>query len=139
MSCYVFINIAELGTIRRIATEVARVLQPGGRYAVLDTNPDTTGMQFSTFRSGKPGVHYRTGHQREVRLHLPSDEDLVLHDYHWPTEVYERVLTEAGFRDIDVLRPLRSEALALGVSEANSDRLRAEAHSPPFQIVVARK
>lgn len=137
MCCYVFINVASLDTIRAIAAEVRRVVRPGGRFAVLDTNPDTTGVEFSTFRSGEPGRRYATGEQREVVLTTP-DGELVLLDYHWPKEVYVDVLAGAGFRSVDIVEPLLDDALRRGVVEAPERGWDAERERPPFAVYVAR-
>ncbi|HEX2051530.1 MAG TPA: methyltransferase domain-containing protein [Actinomycetota bacterium] len=137
MCCYVFINVPSLDTIRAIAAEVRRVVRPGGRFAVLDTNPDTTGVQFSTFRSGEPGRRYATGEQREVVLTTPEGE-LVLLDYHWPKEVYVDVLTGAGFRSVETIEPRLDDALRRGVAEAPERSWDAERERPPFAVFVAR-
>lgn len=134
MSCYVFINVAELPLLREIAAEVHRVLRPGGRYAVLDTNPDTTGIRFSTFRSGEPGRTYAPGERRQVLLDQPGGGDpLELIDHHWPRRTYLDVLAEAGFTDLTVEEPLLTEASALPGTAP------AETTHPPFLIVTGVK
>ncbi len=35
--------------------EIYRVLKPDSPFVILDTNPDSTGIEFSTFRNGIPG------------------------------------------------------------------------------------
>jgi ubiquinone/menaquinone biosynthesis C-methylase UbiE len=144
MTCYVFINIAELQVIADIAAEVYRVLRPGGRYVVLDTNPDTTGIQFCTFRSGDPGQAYGPGELRRVLLSRPDGQVLELADHHWPRQTYHDVLTGAGFSSVSVRQPLLGETpdifgarpgsvLAAGLGEL------PEAVHPPFQIVTGVK
>lgn len=134
MSCYVFINIGELPLLHEIAAEVHRVLRPGGRYAVLDTNPDTTGIRFSTFRSGQPGRTYAPGERRQVLLDQPNGGDpLELIDHHWPRQSYLDVLTDAGFTDLSVEEPLLTDPTALPGSAP------AETVHPPFLIVTGVK
>ncbi len=130
MSCYVFINIGDVADLRGIAAEVFRVLLPGGRYTVLDTNPATTGIQFSTFLSGEPGRDYAAGAQRPVILSRPDGTSLTLTDYHWPRQTYLEVFRDAGFHDITCAEPLHA-----GGNEA----LAAEAARPPFLIVTGVK
>jgi ubiquinone/menaquinone biosynthesis C-methylase UbiE len=130
MSCYVFINIGDAAELRGIATEVFRVLLPGGRYAVLDTNPATTGVQFSTFLSGEPGRDYAAGAQRSVILDRPDGTSLMLADFHWPRQTYLDVLRDAGFHDITCAEPLLTEEYR---------DLTAEAVRPPFLIVTGVK
>ncbi|TQM85212.1 methyltransferase family protein [Saccharothrix saharensis] len=142
MCCYVFINIGDLDRIRAIAAEVHRVLRPGGRFAVLDTNPDTTGVRFSTFVSGEPGVRYEAGQPRRVLLHLPGGGVLELRDHHWPRDTYVDVLTEAGFRDVTTTAPLLGDvadsAGAVPGSPLDVDRP-AEADHPPFLVTTGVK
>jgi SAM-dependent methyltransferase len=133
MSCYVFINIGSFGTIRAIAHEVYRVLRPGARYAVLDTNPDTTGVDFATFRSGDPGWRYSRGEPRRVLLRHPDGGNLMLLDYHWPKESYREVLADAGFHSITMHEPV----LANGQNVRGP--WRNEEHRPPFLIIVGEK
>ncbi|SDL27597.1 Methyltransferase domain-containing protein [Lentzea albidocapillata subsp. violacea] len=134
MSCYVFINIGDLQALHDIAGEVHRVLRPGGRYAVLDTNPGTTGVRFSTFRSGEPGRDYATGERRQVLLDQPRGGVLELIDHHWPRQTYLDVLSAAGFRDITVREPLLDPADASSGGPAP-----AEATRSPFLVVTGVK
>ncbi|MFJ2753577.1 class I SAM-dependent methyltransferase [Streptomyces sp. NPDC087297] len=134
MSCYVYINVGEVPVLHEIAAEVHRVLRPGGRYAVLDTNPATTGVRFSTFRSGEPGRTYTPGERRQVHLDQPGGgEPLELIDHHWPRHTYLDVLTEAGFTDLTVDEPLLADPSALPGPNP------AEATRPPFLIVTGVK
>lgn len=137
MACYVCINIGSLERIESIVAEVYRVLRPGGRYAVLDTNPNTTGVQFSTFRSGVPGRHYSVGQQRRVLLRRPDGRVLELVDHHWPAHTYREVLAGAGFRDITLHEPLLDEGDL--TSNLDGPTWGSEATRPPFLIVVGEK
>lgn len=147
MSCYVFINVGDIAELHAIAAEVHRVLRPGARYAVLDTNPDTTGVRFSTFQSGRPGHAYSTGEQRQVLLHRPDGGVLELIDHHWPRQTYLDVLGKAGFRDLTVHEPLLRAGAAFPVdapdtpdlSDAPDAEPPAEATRPPFLIVTGVK
>jgi ubiquinone/menaquinone biosynthesis C-methylase UbiE len=131
MSCYVFINIGSLHQIRAIVTGIYRVLRPGARYAILDTNPDTTGIAFSTFRSGEPGRTYATGEQRRVSLIRPDGDVLELLDFHWPRSTYQDLLRNAGFTGITTYEPLVDDD-----AHAEWDN---ERRHPPFLITVGQK
>lgn len=130
MACYVCINIASLARIKSIVAEVYRVLRPGGRCAVLDTNPNTTGVQFSTFRSGAPGRRYSTGQQRRVLLRRPEGQILELIDYHWPAHTYREVLAGSGFRDITLHEPCTSPYSANASSRPSPVGRRGAARPP---------
>lgn len=138
MSCYVFINVASLDVIYAIAREVCRVLRPGGRYAILDTNPDTTGVEFTTFRSGDPGRRYAQGEQRRVLLRQPDGDELTLLDYHWPKQVYHQVLADAGFRSIDMIEPILAHPFGAD-DPSGGGRWMNEKAQPPFLIAVGQK
>jgi ubiquinone/menaquinone biosynthesis C-methylase UbiE len=138
MSCYVFINIGSLEVIHTIVREVYRVLRPGARYAVLDTNPDTTGVEFATFRSGDPGRRYAQGEQRRVLLRHSDGGELTLLDYHWPKEVYREILADVGFSSIDMHEPVLVNAS--DINEISTERAwRNETGKPPFLITVGEK
>ncbi|GAA2773416.1 class I SAM-dependent methyltransferase [Saccharopolyspora taberi] len=140
ISCYVYINIGDLDVIRAIAAEVHRVLRPGGRYAVLDTNPDTTGVQFSTFRNGEPGLDYAKGQRRQVLLNRPDGEVLELSDYHWPRQTYGEVLADAGFTSVEYSTPVLGDIPGAQVAGTLLDTGRpAEAEAAPFLIVTGVK
>lgn len=144
MSCYLFINIGDVQLIADIAAEVHRVLRPGGRYVVLDTNPDTTGVQFCTFRSGDPDKQYSPGELRRVLLNRPDGEVLELADFHWPRQTYLDVLVGAGFSSVSVRQPLLEETEDIfdarpgSVLTAGSGPY-SEAVHPPFLIVTGVK
>ncbi|NNB94889.1 methyltransferase domain-containing protein [Corallococcus exiguus] len=142
MTCYVFINIGDEKHIRHIIREVYRVLKPGGAYAILDTNPDTTGVQFSTFRNGEPGRQYRHGDPREVLLNVPGQPELVLMDHHWPKAMYRDALAEAGFRHVEVLEPTLSQLAPQELQSLSAKGVtewRNEWKTPPFVIFRALK
>jgi ubiquinone/menaquinone biosynthesis C-methylase UbiE len=134
MSCFVFISIADLEVIRSIVTEVHRVLRPGARYAILDTNPDATGIDFATFRSGEPGRVYAPGEPREVILHT-EESDFTIVDYYWPAETYASLLRQAGFTDIMAYRPRLEE----GHSTTGVTLWRNEEHEAPFLVTVGMR
>lgn len=139
ISCYVFINIADRRRLLEIATEVHRVLRPGGRYVLLDTNPNTTGIPFTTFMSGEPGRSYRAGERRRVLLALPAGGELELADYHWPESVYREVLTAAGFSEVRASAPVLADAERLGLEIPAALTGGPEATSPPFLVVEGEK
>ncbi len=134
MSCFVFVTVGEIEGLHDIAAEVHRVLRPGGRYAVLDTNPRSTGIRFSTFRTGDPGRVYTKGERRRTRLERPGGAaPLDLVDHHWPCQTYLDVLGKAGFTDLDVHEPvLPRHSTLLGSRPAEADH-------PPFLVVSGVK
>jgi ubiquinone/menaquinone biosynthesis C-methylase UbiE len=139
MCCYVFINIGDLDQIRAVAAEVYRVLRAGGRFAVLDTNPDTVGVRFSTFVSGEAGRAYEPGQRRRVLLDLPAGNVLALVDHHWPRQTYLDVLAGAGFRDITTAEPMLGAGSPVPAGSLLDTDRPAEADRPPFLVTTGVK
>lgn len=113
MTCFVFVVLPSREQLRAIAAEVWRVLRPGGRFVILDPHPDQVGVQFSTLRSGEPGVTYQDGDPRLARLLLTNGEWLELSDYFWSARTYHEVLAEVGFTDLRTEAPLLADAHGL--------------------------
>jgi ubiquinone/menaquinone biosynthesis C-methylase UbiE len=136
MSCFVFVVLPSREQLRAVAAEVWRVLRPGGRFVVLDPHPDHVGVQFSTFRSGEPGVTYQEGDPRTARVLLTNGEWLELRDYFWSARTYEEVLTEAGFIDLRAEAPLLADTYGLA-DPADSDGwdYEVEHTRPPLLLI----
>ncbi|MFF0475074.1 class I SAM-dependent methyltransferase [Streptomyces sp. NPDC004284] len=130
MACFVFTTTGDIADLHDIAAEAHRVLRPGGRFAVLDADPRTAGIRFSTFRSGEPGRVYTKGERRRSRRELPGGEaPLETFDHHWPCQTYLDVLGKAGFTDLDVHEPVLTHRSTLLGGDP------AEAGHPPFLVV----
>jgi ubiquinone/menaquinone biosynthesis C-methylase UbiE len=134
MSCFVFINIAEETELAEIAADVRRVLRSGGRYVIMDSNPEATGIRFGSFRTGEPGRRYDAGEQRPVQLYNVDGHTIELTDYHWPTATYERILRDAGFRTVRMCQPTLKQNRDRPAAEPP-----AEAMHPPLLLVTAEK
>jgi ubiquinone/menaquinone biosynthesis C-methylase UbiE len=76
IACYVFINNQSEQRILKIMREIYRTLRPNSHFIILDTNPNTTGVPFSTFQNGEPGKSYSYGEERVEKLNLDSQEKL---------------------------------------------------------------
>jgi ubiquinone/menaquinone biosynthesis C-methylase UbiE len=103
-ACFVFINIESDKQIAEIMREIHRVLRKGAPFLIVDTNPRTTGIEFSSFRNGD-SRRYRYGEKKMEVLHLPNGNDLILYDHYWPAEMYRRLLVQAGFSTVEQLEP----------------------------------
>lgn len=101
--CFVFINNGNKERILAILKEIYRVLKKGGTLIILDSNPDATGMQFSTFRNGDAGKIYHDGDCKKQYLHIEEMEDLVLEDYYWSKEFYLSNLSSVGFSEVSII------------------------------------
>jgi ubiquinone/menaquinone biosynthesis C-methylase UbiE len=95
--CFVFINNSSKERVANILSEIHRVLKDNGTLMILDSNPDATGIEFSTFTNGIEGKIYSVGESKEQFLKIPESSNLVLHDWYWSKEIYQNWLTQAGF------------------------------------------
>jgi ubiquinone/menaquinone biosynthesis C-methylase UbiE len=109
MACFVFLTLPSRTQLRAIAAEVWRVLRPGGRFVILDPHYTHVGMQFSTFRSGEPGVTYHDGDPRVAHLLMTNGEWLELPDYFWSARTYREILAEVGFTDLRTDAPVLAD------------------------------
>ncbi|WP_307893172.1 class I SAM-dependent methyltransferase [Bacillus swezeyi] len=143
MACYVFINTDSDQRIKRIMDEIFRVLKPGASFVILDTNPDSTGIEFSTFRNGIPGKEYSYGEERNEWLHVPEQADLILNDFHWPKSMYYKLLSNAGFESVTLLEPtlneIDGEQLKAIEQKFKFNNWKSEKEYPPFIIFEAVK
>jgi ubiquinone/menaquinone biosynthesis C-methylase UbiE len=133
--CYVFINVPDRDEIAKIANEIFRVLKPGAVFYLLDTNPRSSGIKFTTFQNGDAEVEYADGDDRNVYLDLPSGDVFEIVDTYWAHETYLMTLEKAGFRDVVANELMASDIdpeKARGISER-------EYSNPPFVFFSCRK
>jgi SAM-dependent methyltransferase len=133
--CFVFINVHERAELGRIAAGIHRTLRPGGTLYLLDTNPSSTGVRFTTFRNGDAGAAYADGEARPVYLDVPEHGVFKIIDTHWEKATYLDVLRAAGFGTVRMLEPTAGDLPA-------RDRARlsgAEGDRPPFVMFKAGK
>jgi ubiquinone/menaquinone biosynthesis C-methylase UbiE len=141
MSCFVFIVLPFRDQLRAIATEVWRVLRPGGRFVVLDPHPDHVGIRFSTgLLRGEPGAAYQDGDPLVARLLLTNGEWLELSDYFWSARTYHEVLTEVGFTDLHVESPVLADAYGLAdPADLNAYDYEVERTRAPMILIHGRR
>jgi SAM-dependent methyltransferase len=84
--------------------ELHRLLKADAPVGLIAPHPDSMGIQFSTCRSGDPGVRYVPGDPMTTRL-TGNGKSLVINDYYWPAEWYEKLLVECGFHSVDSHSP----------------------------------
>ncbi|WDF02003.1 class I SAM-dependent methyltransferase [Shouchella hunanensis] len=138
IACYVFINTEKKDRIQRIMKEIYRVLKPQSPFVILDTNPDSTGIAFSTFQNGLSGKKYSYGEARQEWLHIENQDDLILNDFHWPKSMYQELLKKVGFQEIEqiepTLRDIPAEELQMIEQKHTFNQWKNEWDSPPFVL-----
>ncbi|MDN4617589.1 class I SAM-dependent methyltransferase [Paenibacillus sp. PsM32] len=105
VNCFVIINNSSVDHIHHMLTEIYRVLKPGKPLLVLDSNPDATGYEFTTFRNGEKGKKYTDGDRKQQFLKIPESSDLILNDFYWSKRFYQEMLEKAGFDSIQIMEP----------------------------------
>lgn len=141
--CFVFINNSSKARVSHILTEIHRVLKSNGLLMILDSNPNATGIEFSTFTNGSAGKSYSVGDSKDQLLKIPNSPDLILHDWYWDKETYQYWLSNAGFRINRVREPTISELSDDLRRKYESDygfsNWKNEWDNPPFIIYEASK
>jgi SAM-dependent methyltransferase len=138
MACFVFLALPVREQLQAITNEVYRVLRPGRRFAILDPHSDHVGMQFSSFRSGEPGVIYRDGDRRVAHLRMTNGKWLHLTDYFWAAGTYRNVLAGAGFTDVHIEAPRMGDAAGM-VDAVELKNYEVERRFAPFMIIHGRR
>lgn len=87
-----------------IGREIHRLLRADAPFGLVVPHPDSTGVQFSTCRSGDPDIRYAPGEPMTTRL-MGNGNHLVIEDFYWPTEWYEKLLVECGFHSVATHAP----------------------------------
>lgn len=104
-AAFVYVCEPDPDVLTGLTREVHRVVRPGGRFVVLDSNPDTTGVDFPGLRQGDPGVRYRAGDPLPVSLRRADGGWMQIQDVYWPTSTYLDLFSAAGFTGITAHRP----------------------------------
>ncbi|MDX7992161.1 class I SAM-dependent methyltransferase [Xenorhabdus littoralis] len=128
--CYVFINNSEKSELLKIAKEIYRTLKNNGIFYILDTNPDSSGVKFSSFMSGDSNKKYSDGETKSVYLDMPDGSIFEISDTHWHKDTYYTILNEAGFKSIELFEYYHTD-----ISKETDD----PQNYPPFVMFKATK
>ncbi len=102
MLCFVILNLGQ--RIKGILDKIYKKLGPGAPRVILDTNPITTGLRFTTFQSGLR-KRCADGDKRPAWLFLPDGKALELTGYFWSRAAHINMFEESGYEDINLMPP----------------------------------
>lgn len=139
VAAFVLVCVPDLPAVRRVCSELARVVRPGGHVAILDSHPETTGVDFGDVVQGEPGRRYADGDPLPVWLRRRTGSWAPITDTYWSTNTYTAQLTEAGFDDVCCLAPTLPDIPEDAVTTQQRHLWRAAAHQPPFLLIRARR
>ncbi|WP_425824918.1 class I SAM-dependent methyltransferase [Streptomyces fractus] len=138
MCSFVLTCIPDENEHRAVITEVRRLLRPGARLTLLNTDPACYGVTFTSVRTAEPDTRYRPGDPVPVQLRAADDRWETFTNYYWPLSHYPGLLTEAGFTDITQYRPTVEQARDLAdPALLRRSRWEAERAHPPMVITAA--
>ena len=93
----------DLSQVEQACSEVARVVSPGGRFAVVVPNPDAFKSDFVSYRYLPSPKPLKKGDVASCLIKGP--EPFIVEDYFWLERDYISTLERAGFRVVEVERP----------------------------------
>ncbi|MBA0050997.1 class I SAM-dependent methyltransferase [Streptomyces sp. AJS327] len=140
MCNYVLVCVPTREQLHRMFSEVYRLLRPGGTFVVLNPDHERRGVRFDCFELGEPGVEYRPGDPMPVRLKRKDGSWFDIVDVYWPGEVYEELLREVGFRNVERRAHVLEDARGLADEELfHSREWAAERTTAPFLMFTGVK
>jgi SAM-dependent methyltransferase len=128
-SSFVFFEMSSLAEMTRVATEIRRVLRPGGVFILLIGAEELYDHEWTTVKVDFPENRGRKSGDA-VRVYL-TDVELELTDYYWTDADYRKMFADAGLTVERLHQPL-------GVPEDGIDWI-TEDKVPPFSLYVVRK
>lgn len=103
LSAHVFVELPKLEMMQQIASEVYRVLKPGGQFVVIAATPESIQGKYKSWYY-KTQENLKSGDQ--VTVIVKTDPPLEIQDYYWQDDDYQQALEAAGFEKVDLFRPL---------------------------------
>ncbi|MBB6440031.1 class I SAM-dependent methyltransferase [Streptomyces candidus] len=138
MCSFVLTCIPDPALHRKILAEIHRLLRPGGRLALLNINPASYGIPFTSVRTGDLHTIYAPGAPIPVRFRTPQGGEEIFTDHHWPLEHYEQLLSQVGFTDITQYSPTVDQAASIADPALfRSHPWVTECRHPPLTITAA--
>lgn len=142
-AAFVAVCLPDLATLRQVVAELARVVRPGGRVVLLDSHPDTTGVDFGDLVQGAAGATYQPGDRLPVWLRRRDGTWASITDTYWSCSTYTEVLTEVGFCNIErhapLLEPSADPCRTAAIPDEHRRRWHAAETQPPFLLVSAQR
>lgn len=135
-SSIVFQEIKNELHMKNIASEIYRVLRPGGNLIAICVsdkikNEDFTSFTYNFKENSVRNDNYRTC--KAVGLNITWEND-----YHWPRDILFDILQKTRFNNISVSYPLPPEHLK-PFPKRPDIQWKDELHTPPLMVISANK
>ena len=104
-SSFVFLEVSSLDKIQQILAEMKRVLKETGVIVIVTSPFDCYKGDWVSFTYDFPENKRDIQSGEAVKLQIKNTE-VVLYDFHWLEEDYERLFDQVGLKLADTLRPL---------------------------------
>ncbi|WP_169794597.1 class I SAM-dependent methyltransferase [Streptomyces albus] len=138
MCSFVLTCVPDEEVHRSVMSELRRLLRPGARLALLNTDPACYGLTFTSVRTGEAATQYRPGDPVPVHLRAGDGKWETFTNYYWPLHHYPELLAEADFTDITQYRPTVEQAEVIADRTLFlSSSWEAERARPPMVITAA--
>ncbi|MFG7943435.1 class I SAM-dependent methyltransferase [Streptomyces cacaoi] len=138
MCSFVLTCVPDEDAHRTVVAELHRLLRPGARVALLNTDPACYGLTFTSVRTGEANTRYRPGDPVPVHLRAGDGRWETFTNYYWPLPHYPELLHQAGFSDVTQYHPTVEQAEAIADRELFlSSSWEVERAHPPMVITAA--
>ena len=105
LSNYVFLEIGDKSEMKKICSEIYRVLKPNGTFVLSTVNPESFGHEFKTYRHDER-IEYKSGDKVGCTVKTEGGEIRIEEDFYWQEEDFREAFEEAGFKILNIEKPL---------------------------------
>ena len=102
---YVFLDVGEYDQIVEILKEFKRVLKDKGHVIFITSIVKNIKDKWLSFSYDFPENHKDLTHCQNLKL-LIKDNNIILHDYNWTNDDYERAIKDSGLRIKEIHIPM---------------------------------
>ena len=129
-SSFVFLEVARLQEVEAILTEMKRVLRKNGIIVFVTSSLEAPTGSWVSYSYAFP-ENTKLLHSGDTVKLLIKGTNVILYDYYWTEEDYQRVTEGAGLTMVRLHKPLGSQHDSIDWLD--------ETEKPPYAVYVLRK